>query len=324
MTAQRIHAITQTCIEHRQQADWYCQSLGFVLEREDQLSGGWLSRLLGIPESWQLHRSLLRLGKEQLELWEWKHHDGASVEVVEIPTDSRSTDLWFQHICVVTTDIHQAYPHARAVGGDPISQAIQTLPEWNVGAAGIQAVKFADPLGHALELLQFPEDKGDRRWHRDRASKIDTTSGNIGMDHSAIGISDTAQSIRFYTELLGFTLAGGGWNYGIEQDRLDGVSEARVQITSLRPQQGGLGIEFLNYQDPKNGRQREHAACNDLCEWRIIVEVSDIDGHHQMIKRSAWASDCRDIEDLDGQLCGLSRGFHARDPDGHALLIVSN
>ncbi|MFY7695904.1 MAG: lactoylglutathione lyase, partial [Cyanobium sp.] len=75
----------------------------------------------------------------------------------------------------------------------------------------------------------------------------------LGIDHSAIGIADTAASCRFYEGLLGLKLGGDGINHGPEQERLDGLPGARVRITSHRCSEGA-GIECLDYRQPTGGR----------------------------------------------------------------------
>ena len=50
----------------------------------------------------------------------------------------------------------------------------------------------------------------------------------MGIDHSAIGISDTQTSLRFYRDLLGLQVTGGSVNHGPEQDGLDGLDQTMV------------------------------------------------------------------------------------------------
>ena len=60
-----------------------------------------------------------------------------------------------------------------------------TLPK---SAGGVTAVKFRDPEGHPLEFLQFP-----------RGANPDWKgTGVMGIDHSAVSVSDVAASRRFY------------------------------------------------------------------------------------------------------------------------------
>lgn len=63
-------------------------------------------------------RSSLRLGREQSELLEFTDSAGRPY-----PPDSTSTDLWFQHMAIVVTDM--PYAHRRVLanrGFRPISR----------------------------------------------------------------------------------------------------------------------------------------------------------------------------------------------------------
>ena len=50
--------------------------------------------------------------------------------------------------------------------------------------------------GDVLEILQFPPGKGDAKWHRP------TDKLFLGIDHTAIVVSDTEASLRFYRDAL--------------------------------------------------------------------------------------------------------------------------
>jgi catechol 2,3-dioxygenase-like lactoylglutathione lyase family enzyme len=62
------------------------------------------------------------------------------------------------------------------------------------------------------------------------------------------------RSREFYQNLLGMRVAGDSENYGPEQEHLNNVFGAHLQITSLRGPQG-IGIEFLEYLAPRDGRK---------------------------------------------------------------------
>jgi catechol 2,3-dioxygenase-like lactoylglutathione lyase family enzyme len=312
MSCKRILAISQTCCDLEAQANWYCRQLGFEQEGSERLQGQWIARLFGNQELTSLERAVLRLGNEQLQLWQWP---AASAPT---PADSRSNDRWFQHICMVTNDLKASYSDALKACSQAISSAPQTLPEWNPGAAGIQAVKFKDPLGHPLELLEFPADKGDPRWHQQRTGSAQP----MGIDHSAIGIADTDVSLHFYRDLLGLNVTGTSLNHGNEQDGLDGLGGTQVRITSLRPAGQTLGIELLNYQQPAGGRQRREPRVTDLCEWRIVMEVDDLEELHEAMTRADRVNTCGEIVSLDPGFFSRERGFFVRDPDQHALVLV--
>src|SRR6185437_14116599 len=103
------------------------------------------------------------------------------------PDDATTCDRVFQHFALVTDDAAAAWSWAREAGAVSISRERPvTLPE-SVG--GVTAVKFRDPEGHPLEFLQFPPGT-----HPDWNG-----FGMMGIDHSAISVSDVAISRRFYT-----------------------------------------------------------------------------------------------------------------------------
>ena len=105
----------------------------------------------------------------------------------------------------------------------------------------------------------------------------------MGIDHSAIGISDTQTSLRFYRDLLGLQVTGGSVNHGPEQDGLDGLDQTMVEITSFRPVGGDLGIEFLNYQQPVGGKNRLDTQITDLCDKKILIESSSLERQHAVV-----------------------------------------
>jgi len=206
----------------------------------------------------------------------------------KLPGDSRSNDRWFQHLAIVVSDIDRAYAQVLHAGATPISAGPQTLPAWNLNAGGIRAVYFRDPDGHPLELIQFPAGKGAPRWQeKDRLF--------LGIDHSAIAARDTESSLAFYRNRLGLHVAGTSKNWGIEQERLSGVEGAHVRITSLRAR-SGPGIEFLQYLMPRDGRPMPpDTRLDDLWAEQILMIGQQSRGP----------------------------GERLRDPDGHAIRIVT-
>jgi len=71
--------------------------------------------------------------------------------------------------------------------------------------------------------------------------------------NTAIVISDTDASLRFYRGLLGMHVAGESENYGTEHEHLNNVFGAHLKITALRGAEGP-GIELLEYVSPRDGR----------------------------------------------------------------------
>ncbi len=206
MNLPRIRSLGFTTANAEQLAHFYGVNLGCQPGRSLAIEGGRYAELIGLPGS-RLMLKQLHLGQEQLELTEVLALGPGLRPGRPVPGDSRSCDLWFQHICVVVANMDDAAAplQARVATGAlrAISTTPQTLPSWNTAAAGIQAYKVHDPEGHCLELLHFPPDKGDARWHQADAS---ASTPFLGIDHSAIANADTPRSCRFYEGLLGLRL----------------------------------------------------------------------------------------------------------------------
>ena len=70
------------------------------------------------------------------------------------------------------------------------------------------------------------EGKGDPRWqHKDKLF--------LGIDHTAIVVKDTEESLKFYRDTLGMKVVGESENYDTEQERLNNVFGARLAHHSL-------------------------------------------------------------------------------------------
>jgi len=215
------------------------------------------------------------------------------------PADVDSASLLFQHFAIVVGDMAAAFAQlSRQTGWTPISTGgPQRLP---ASSGGVTAFKFRDPDGHPLELLAFPTPA--------RTGKIFQ-----GIDHSALSVADTARSVAFY-QSLGLTVAGGSINHGPEQDRLDGLSGVRVEVTPLAlPSHSSPHVELLCY-----GRERESApaALDDIASTRLVFAVETKPDLHALC-----------ISHVDALVSGPQEvGGHVvratmRDPDGHLIVL---
>ncbi|MCT0230070.1 VOC family protein [Synechococcus sp. CS-1324] len=317
-----IEAVAITCSSAERSASFFCGSLGFVRLGDHRLVQGPEAALFGLPEG-RLLRVQLQLGEERLDLIEVLDPGPGERPGRPLPPDSRSCDLWFQHLCLVTTDLaaSQARLQPLLAAGvlTAVSEAPQRLPDWNTAAAGIWAYKFRDADGHTLELLQFPAGKGDPRWHRPRPA---CAWELLGIDHSAIAIADSGRSRAFYSDGLGLIALPSGENSGVEQDRLDGLSGAKVQITPLRCR-AGMGIETLTYLPPNQGRpQPGNPAPQDLSHWQIRLAASNL----EQIAATAAAFGAQvlppGLMELEAGASPWTRGLRLADPDGHELLLL--
>ncbi|MFM7266750.1 MAG: VOC family protein, partial [Cyanobium sp.] len=173
-------------------------------------------------------------------------------------------------------------------------------------------------------LLQFPADKGEPRWHAADAAAL---PGLLGIDHSAIGVADSARSGRFYGDGLGLRLGGDGINQGAEQDQLDGLEGTRVRITAHRCAEGP-GIECLNYQLPRGGRPMPaDQGAADGAHGQIRLAVNDLEAMAAGLEAAGGRSIGSGPVTLEPALrsaLGFARALQVRDPDGHALQLVSD
>jgi len=305
-----VGAVGMTVGNMERSIAFYSDVLGFEKVSDVEVWGEDYERLQGVF-GLRMRVVRLRLGDESIELTEYLTPRGRP-----IPVDSRSHDRWFQHIAIIVSDIDRAYESLRQHRVEHASPAPQRLPDWNPNAGGIRAFYFKDPDGHPLEILWFPGGKGDPKWHRPSDRLF------LGIDHTAIVVSDTAQSLRCYRDTLGLRVAGESENYGPEQERLNNVFGARLRITALRAP-AGPGVEFLEYLTPRDGRAvPADARTNDLAHWQTTLVSQDAEAVAQAIRRSPCAMLSPGVVAPGARALGFTKGLLIRDPDGHALAVV--
>lgn len=227
---------------------------------------------------------VLELGDSRLEI--------AGCEGKAYPTVPGWSPL-FQHFAITTTNMAAAVERLERAGGwTAISRnGPQCLPA-NTG--GVTAFKFRDPEGHPLELIVFPGEAAD---------------APPRIDHSAISIADTRASIAFY-QALGLTVGAQSLNQGPEQDQLDGLSGALVEVTALRVPGGGTHVELLCYRGDYL-RAAPPAALQDVAATRLVWA-----GHAGLDRISNGLA--AHVVEFDA-----ARGFLVlRDPDGHLLRLT--
>jgi catechol 2,3-dioxygenase-like lactoylglutathione lyase family enzyme len=290
--------------------DFYSRVLTFEKISDTEVAGDEVEHFFGVFGS-RVRIVTMKLGSESIELLQFLAPKGRPIR-----GDSRSNDLWFQHIAIIVSDMDRAYAVLRQNKVEHASSGPQRLPDWNKNAGGIKAFYFKDPDEHPVEILQFPEGKGDPKWQHagDRLF--------LGIDHTAIVVSDTDASLRFYHDLLGLRIAGASENYGTEQEHLNNVFGARLRITALRAP-SGPGIELLEYLSPRDGRPYPaDERANDLVHRQTQLETDDANAIIVPLRlaTSRFVSS-GNISFADGKI-GFRSGFVIRDPDGHALGIV--
>jgi len=290
--------------------EFYTGVLPFERIAEYEAEGEALEHLQGVFGA-RTRTARLRLGDEFIELTEYLAPQGRPV-----PADSRSNDEWFQHIAIIVSDMDRAYAHLRKHNVRHASSGPQLLPQWNPNAGGIRAFYFKDPDGHALEILAFPKDKGNPKWHKP------TDRLFLGIDHTAIVVADTERSLKFYRDALGMQVAGNSENYGTEQEHLNNVFGARLKITAVRST-SGPSVEFLEYLAPSDGRPYPRdSKSNDLWHWQTRFLTDSADETAQILRNHRSRLISSGVITLPERQTGFTKSLIVRDPDGHAVQIA--
>lgn len=305
----KVGAIGITVKDMDRSLKFYTEVLGFHKVSEVELSGEAYEKrndLFGL----NMRVARLQLGDEFIELTDYLTAGGRS-----IPEDQHSNDLFFQHIAIVVSDMEKAFEQVKKVNVEYVSTAPQTLPKSIPGAEGIKAFYFHDPDNHNLELIYFPKGKGQPKWQQP------TDKIFLGIDHTAIGVSNTETSHTFYADILGIERKGDSWNKGIEQEHLNNVEGASLHITGYRAA-AGPGIEFLQYIVPGPGKKYPgDTRADDLWFWQTTLFTRDATSLFNKLKGSGYSFLSKEVVPVlrNGV---MNRSFIVKDPDGHAMLIV--
>ena len=252
---------------------FYEDVLGFVVDGPEQRFGALEMSLLGLKGEGR--RRGFTMGEQHLSIDEYENAGRP------YPSGSDAASSWFQHLALVVPDIEEAFERLRHMA--PISVGgPQQLPP---ASGGARAYKFRDPDGHPLELLEFPPAKTPPAWRgRQRlAAQI-----ALGIDHSAISVTDAVASIAFY-EKLGLTQGDRTGNRGQAQENLDDLRGDEVFVVPMKPAGAPPHVELLAYRTPRADRGPPLRA-NDVAATRIVWSgtepglFGDPDGHLQQIQ----------------------------------------
>jgi catechol 2,3-dioxygenase-like lactoylglutathione lyase family enzyme len=267
-------------------ADFYCRAFDCAIEDRQRHSGSEMGRLMGVRGGAQSLR--LRLGVTTLELLQFDE-PGRPYR-----TDFSASDSDFQHFAIVVADMDDAYGRLGQVSGwTALSTAgPQQLP---ASSGGVRAFKFRDPDGHPLELLSFPAERAPAPWKEHDPKRM-----FLGIDHSAIAVAQLERAIQYY-ENLGLRVSTRAVNQGVEQQRLDGISDAIVDVIGLALQVPTPHVELLHYRE-KAARAGPSLKAHDMPASRLIFQAA--------------ASAVHDA--------GIKNPELLQDPDGHFIQIVHN
>jgi len=282
----------------------YVATFGCTVEHRDDIEPSLISVLCVRPTRGR--RSLLRLGRERIELLEFTDVAGRPY-----PPDSTSTDLWFQHMAIVVNDMTDA--HQRVMTNRrfrPISRnGPVRLPE---NSGGVTAFKFRDHDGHPMELLAFPHGRVPPAWHN-----ADGAGPFLGVDHTAIAVSDSAESTGFFGSVFGFGSGARTENRGHEQDALDNVDDVHVSVTRLAADLPAPRMELLHYHAGTRRPIPYDTASNDIVATHAVVRVGSLDATAAALARRGTPLARDHFMILRGGRCAAL----VSGPDGHRFLV---
>jgi catechol 2,3-dioxygenase-like lactoylglutathione lyase family enzyme len=312
---QRVEMIGFTVADVDREVRFFVNVLDFAKVADFRVSGSAYDKMEGVFDA-NMRIVHLKLGEQIVELTQYVSPPTGR----PIPVPSFGNDAWFEHMAIVVGDMEAAYKILQQNNVQQISANPITIPQSNLGAAGIEALKFHDPEGHDLELIYFPPGKGDSAWHKP------TNRLFLGIDHTALTVNSTAKSVAFYRDLLGLNVGGVTLNTGRTQEVLDDLFNDTCLVTPMLPRLAPPHIEFLDYKTPPGGRPMPaDTRADDLWHWQTTLVTKDIDALVNRLRLAAVQFITPDVVAVPAEAraqLGFKKAAMVLDPNGHAIRLV--
>jgi short-subunit dehydrogenase/catechol 2,3-dioxygenase-like lactoylglutathione lyase family enzyme len=226
----RLSQIALSVGDVRRSQRWYREVLGLEPGGGTNLFAGPLSSMVqGVPRAastcWWL---VDRQDMFQLELFEFR-----SPLVRALPPDWRPSDIGYSTVAFAVDDLDGALARARDVGTRPLTEP--------VGAQGERRACVRDPDGVLVELME-EDPRGPSARPRPRP-EIPSAARAV-----TLSVADLEPSRRFFTDVLGLTVAGDLELHAPEHEALWGLEGARSERLCLWADD--LLVELAEYSDP--------------------------------------------------------------------------
>ncbi|AWN37600.1 VOC family protein [Methylobacterium radiodurans] len=290
-----IVAVSRTVADLDRTETFYRDALGFAAVAPPEPVPEPILAALGLAGT-DARRLRMRLGGQMLAFLAFDPPG------TPYPLAARANDPVFQHVAIPVRAMEPAA--ARLVAHHPAAISThgpQALPP---ASGGVTAFKFRDPDGHPVELIHFPGGAPAARWQ-------DAPGLFLGIDHSALAVTDLERALAVFRDALGFRVVQRGLNRGEAQARLDGLPDPEVDVLALEPAASRtLHLELLHYRRPAAPPSPPPYGPRDRATSRLVLAVRDLDA----------AADA-----LDGAGCPVRRTggvAYAEGPDCHGLLLV--
>jgi catechol 2,3-dioxygenase-like lactoylglutathione lyase family enzyme len=306
MPVTKLIRVSVTVADLAGTAAFYRDWLGLDVGPERALADPAWNALLGLDQGTTARAADVTLGQHVIKLVAFDPPGEP------YPSERASNDQWFEHVALVAGDIVAVWKRLKGGAPGEITKGAPVLLPPNTGS--VTAFKLRDPEGHPLELIFFPEGVGDPIWHQGAGAGI------RGYDHTAISVMDVERSVAFYTDLLGFRIAGRSLNSGSEQDRLDGLSDCLVDVVALAPAEVATPhVELLHYRTPPGRTLTAPVKADDVASARQVHHVDDLDVLTRRLEAASVPFVSPGIVTLkDGR-----KAASVRDPDGHMIVLMA-
>ena len=125
LLSQKVKDVTHvayTVSDTEQAVDFLKQNVNATVNSTKHIEGIELQRLFGLrDEGLSLKVTSMQIGSDELRLLEFD----SKLPAQPIPQDSKSNDLWFQHIAIVVDDMDLAYEQVHANNVEHVSTALR-------------------------------------------------------------------------------------------------------------------------------------------------------------------------------------------------------
>ncbi|WP_166365664.1 VOC family protein [Pseudomonas akapageensis] len=143
------------------------------------------------------------------------------------------------------------------------------------------------------------------------------SSGIFRADHTGFTVASLADSLHFWTEVLGFKhLYTSEYGSGEFLDNLVGVKGASLTLAMVEAPGGHL-VELLEYHNPDDREWMQPRSC-DVGSVHLAFTVSDLDGLLNRVEAAGWHRLGAPQTVESGERAGLKLAY-ARGPDGVTL-----
>ena len=136
------------------------------------------------------------------------------------------------------------------------------------------------------------------------------------FDHVGITVADLDRATAFFVG-LGLEVEGRMFMEGEFVDTVIGIPNSRSEIVTLRPPDGGPGVELSSFIRPDHQPGSPHAMSNELGLRNICFEVDDLEG---LVDR--LSADGYDLIGGIGQYEQIWRMAYVRGPEGIIVALA--